>query len=443
MAASKRFNRAFAVKRLTEIYDNHVILSAAVGIDNLNQRAFWSIRADQIAIVERKALADTYEFTKYKLKLISKGRGQVPREISIPTIRDRIALRALCDFLGDLFRGVVDFQIPQEIIKKVKSELASGSYDSFIKLDVANFFPSVKHEELARRIRRRTRDPRVVGLVLRALRTPTVTKSATKATVMTLGIPQGLSISNVLAAAYLSNLDTRYAKDSTIAFHRFVDDILILCNHADVASIVKDITSRYRRLGLQIHKPGVESEKSKVGSIGESFGYLGYLFDGTRVSVREASVERLRESLVSIFSAYKHSKTKSVDFLLWRLNLRITGCIFQRKAKGWLFFFSEIDDEALLHQLDHFVDRLVDRFGAPIVPKKFVRSYFQIRHRRHESSYIPNFDKFDLEDMKGVLRDYFNMKVGSLADEEIRYEFRKRIDRQVRDLLTDVQNFGY
>ena len=41
----------------------------------------------------------TYAFSKYKQKLISKGAGKAPREISIPTTRDRVALRALSDFL--------------------------------------------------------------------------------------------------------------------------------------------------------------------------------------------------------------------------------------------------------------------------------------------------------------------------------------------------------
>jgi hypothetical protein len=31
---------------------------------------------------------------------------------------------------------------------------------------------------------------------------------------------------------------------------------------------------------------------------------------------------------------------------------------------------------------------------------------------------------------------------GSLSDEEVKFEFKKRISKQAKDLLTDVQNFS-
>ena len=428
---------------MQKVYDEQVCLSAAVGLDNLSQRSFWKVRDEQIQIIERKVGAATYNFTNYKLKLISKGRGKIPREISIPTIRDRIALRALCDFLANVYAETIEFTIPQHLIRSIKQEIDTGKYDSFIKLDITQFFPSVRHQELQRRLRRKMRSPAIIDLIVRALRTPTVTRTSPKSSLESKGIPQGLSVSNILAAAYLLNIDRHFYSKNNLNYLRYVDDILILCSKDDVAEIVGEVRKRYRRIGLQIYEPTDGGDKSVVGSIGDVFTYLGYKFEGNAVGVREASVEKLKDSLVSIFSAYEHSSRKSEEFLLWRLNLRITGCIFRKKAKGWIFFFSEINDEKLLHTLDRYVDRLLERFSVSITPKRFVRSYYQVLHHRHRSTYIPNFDKFELDDMKLVLTTYFGTNLHQLTGEEIRYAFMKRIEKQVRDLLTDVQEVGY
>ncbi len=442
MSVRERFEHHFSESNLKSLYQDLIVLSTATGIDNLNQKSFWPTINDQVRIISNKALRGTYKFTKYKLKLISKGRGKAPREISIPTIRDRIALRAICNFLVEQYKDSVNFELPQYMVKKAKDEIQSKKYDGFIKLDVSNFYPTIKHKELLGRLRRKIRNPEILNFIERAIQTPTVSKSSPIDKTPTLGIPQGLSISNVLAAIYLLNIDKKLSGDTNIAYHRYVDDVFILCKYQNVQNITDDAIKMFRKIGLKIHTPKKESEKSITGKIGENFDYLGYQFEGDLISPRPASIEKLKESLVSIFTGYKHSKIKSVDFLLWRLNLRITGCVFQNKSKGWMFFFSEINNETILHNLDRHISKLADRFDVKVTPKRFVRTYYEIKHAKYKTNYIPNFDKYSLEQMKNVLVTYFNKDISTLNDEEVEYEFRKRIDKQVRDLLTDVQDFS-
>lgn len=443
MSVRGRFEYFFSDKNLHCTYDENVILSSASGIDNLSQKQFWPRLNDEIQIISRKVLNGNYRFTKYKIKLISKGRGKVPREISIPTIRDRIALRALCDFLVERFRSVVKFELPQNMVKRAKAEIKSGKYSGFIKLDVSNFYPSISHQELLKRLRKRIRNPEIIQFIEGAISTPTVSKPRASDRKESSGVPQGLSISNVLAAIYLVNIDKHFGGLAGIAYHRYVDDIFILCDYDDVYTISADVARRFRRIGLNIHDPLKVPEKSVIGKVGEKFDYLGYQFDGNNISPREASIEKLKESLVSIFTSYKHSKVKSQEFLLWRLNLRITGCVFQNKAKGWMFFFSEINNETILHNLDRHVLQLMGRFGVAFTPKRFVRAYYEIKHSKYETKYIPNFDNYTIEQMVEVLESHFGKSTAKLTDEEIEFEFKKRIDKQVRELLTDVQDFGY
>ncbi|WP_045047480.1 reverse transcriptase/maturase family protein [Rouxiella chamberiensis] len=438
------YDRIFKEDNLIRIYKEFVILSAATGIDNMTHKKLWEIFDSQISIIRRKVLLGEYRFTKYKLKLISKGRGKPPREISIPTIRDKIALRALCDFLQNRFSASLKFSIPQLVVKDIKEVLLSAEYDAFIKLDVSNFYPKINHKKLLTTLRKRIRDERILALILSAITAPTVSKSSSSDKLATVGVPQGLSISNVLAAIYLSNIDKYYSQMEGIKYFRYVDDILILCRKEECIQLSKDVIKRFKNIRLEIHDPIKSPDKSSVGVLGVSdFSYLGYQFSSTQVSAKQASKDRLRESIMSIFTGYKYSKIKSKEFLEWRVNLRITGCVFQAKSKGWLFFFSEINDEVFLHAMDAFINRLCIRYNVKINVKSFVRAFYQVKHNRSKTSYIPNFDNYTEEQMCDVLNKYFKKSTENMRLEEISYNFRKRISKQVKELETDITDAGY
>ena len=442
MTISDTFSKHFSTKVLKEVFTHHVVYSKATGIDNLDSYAFRAQSDNHIEILSRKVLSGSYKFTKYKLKLISKGRNKVPREISIPTVRDRIALRSLCNFLTEIYQESIKFNLPQNVIKNVKQDLNTGAYDACIKLDVTNFYPSIKHTEMISRLGKKIRNDNIKNTILSAIASPTVSVSAASDTPPEKGVPQGLAVSNILAAIYLSNIDSYFESIENLKYYRYVDDVLIFCNLSEADEIAKLAISRFRKIGLKIYDPIKSPHKSSIGPISKGFDYLGYKFEAESVTARISSVERLKQSLVSIFTSYKYSKKKSEDFLLWRLNLRITGCIYENKSKGWLFFFSEITDESLLHSLDHYVKKLIQRFGVNITPKKFVRSFKELSHRKYETNYIPNFDKYELEQMKTVLIKYFRLNLDKLEDEEIEFEFKKRLNRQVKDLQVDVMNFS-
>lgn len=443
MTVTDVFESHFSVDNLKKIFSERIVYSRATGIDNLDQYAFRPQLEKHAEILSRKALSGNYKFTKYKLKLVSKGRNKTPREISIPTVRDRIALRALCNFLTEIYQGVIEFELPQHVIKKIKSDLSSGNYDACIKLDVANFYPSIKHKEMIARLGKKIRNPSIKDIILSAITTPTVSISKVADLPMDRGVPQGLSVSNILASIYLSNIDVYLKSTPNIKCYRYVDDILIFCDLAEAITVSSLVVNKFKKIGLKVYDPLKTPEKSSIGPVSEGFDYLGYRFTSRNVTARIGSVERLKNSLVSIFTNYKYAKKKNEEFLLWRLNLRITGCVYENKRKGWVVFFAEITDESLLHSLDHYVVKLIKRFGVQIKPKKFSRAFKELNHRKYETKYIPNFDTYDLEQMKEVLTDYFRFDIGVLQDEEIEYEFKKRLSKQVKDLQVDVMDFSY
>ncbi len=155
MKTIESFDSYYNTEYLREFYLNNVSLSPTTGIDNMSHEFLWQNLDEQLEIINRKVISSTYNFSKYKLKLISKGRGKPPREISIPTIRDKIALKALCNFLQFKYQNIINFDLPQSMIRELKLEISSRNFNSFIKLDVANFYPSIDHVKLISRLRKK------------------------------------------------------------------------------------------------------------------------------------------------------------------------------------------------------------------------------------------------------------------------------------------------
>jgi len=139
MSAYKYFNREFREASLIKTYHNHVEESTAVGLDKIGRDKFRDEYLEHIEIINRKAINSTYKFTPYKKKLISKGENKNPRVISIPTFRDRITLRALCNILSDTYKKDLSLEIPQVKILSINSNIKKKKYDSYIKIDVSNF----------------------------------------------------------------------------------------------------------------------------------------------------------------------------------------------------------------------------------------------------------------------------------------------------------------
>lgn len=438
------FKKSYEVENLRKIYFEKIKFRASAGIDRINSRVFERDLSNNLQIINRKVLNGTYKFTRYKEKLISKGKGKHPRVISIPTIRDKIVLRVLCDILLELFSSDIDHKIVQTIISNVKYEINSDKYNYFHKYDIENFYPSIKHEFLFKKIRRRIRYSPLLSLINNAISQSTECHSGhLGSSECCEGVPQGLSISNILASIYLIEPDKRI-NEMNCEYFRYVDDMLVLCEKSKEKEIDLLITDIFKDLGLNIHIKS-EDGKSVSGDYSKNFTYLGYKYQQPILTVRNKSKINLRNSLIKIFTQFKYSKKKNIKLLEWNLNLRMTGCIFNDKKYGWMFFFSQIDDLKLLYQLDHFVSKMFERFNIDITKvrlKRFVRVYSEILNNLQSTNYIPNFSQLTIVEKRDLLNEMFDLKL-SLRDEiEINDRFDKIIYRSIKDIEKDFQNFS-
>lgn len=427
------FDDQFTVENLAAIFRDKVSQSGTVGKDGIDPAAFEKNLDQEILLIRRNVADQRYRFTTYKQRLVLKGAGKPPREISIAGVRDRVCLRALTNALSRIFDEAKPVLAHRHIAEiKAYTKPLSDDY-SFVQMDVQGFFPSLLHSELMRRLRSKTRNRKLLALVEAAIKTSTgVAGSNDK------GVPQGLSISNVLASIYMLPIDEE-ARDKYV-YYRYVDDILIICKTQNAHANLEFMTKRLARVGLHVHEPGPGS-KTKIEPLSRGVEYLGYLLTPSKVSIRRSSFRNIIESLVSVATAAKYKPTDRRQ--VRRLNLKITGCFVNGKRYGSMFYFSMTDDKEQLRRLDRFVARLwkkigFERYGKP---KTFIKTFHEIKYNLNSTKYIPRFDDFTVEEMMRFICDYEGREleeVRNWTEEKIRKSFKRHVKREVSDLLKDM-----
>lgn len=117
----------------------------------------------------------TYGFTRFKERLILRGASREPRQISIPTVRDRLTLRAVCQVLHRFEPRSVG-PSPHKVVDQVVRAIRGGDGDrAFVRVDVKNFFPSIIHARLEKALSQIGLGESVKHLCMAAVSTPTGT----------------------------------------------------------------------------------------------------------------------------------------------------------------------------------------------------------------------------------------------------------------------------
>lgn len=456
LSAAYEFKKVFSYRNLRRVYYERIKETGAIGIDRIRPVRLEARLKDELKLVVEKITAGTYKFTPYKEKLISKGQGVPPRIVSIPTARDRIVLRGLCELLSTVF-SEAKLVLPQVAIDSLGEALSTGVYAEYIKIDLRNFYPSIPHEIVFKALRKKIRKAEILTLIRTALETPTVseTKGSKGSKPSLVGVPQGLAISNLLAEIALMSVDSLFEKRTDIWYKRYVDDILILVPSGFAHTVSVEIISSLKSLGLEPHPPGEVGSKSKIAPLAEPFSFLGYEITGGVISIRRESVLKFESSLASIFTAYRHrlfhaktavEKQAVVANCRWRLNLRITGCVFEGRRLGWVFYFSQITTTKPLRSVNRTIESLLGRFSLTgvIKPKSLIKTYYEA-HRKDKDlhSYIPNFDAMPVWQQRDVLSLMLGAdKIQKLSDERVEELFKMRIATMVRELEADLSGLS-
>lgn len=440
VTAAESFLCRFSDDSLAEIFVSEVFAKPTVGIDKVTVAHFASNLDANVEVISRKVKAGSYQFTSYSQLLSLKGADSLPRELCIPTVRDKVTLKALSHVLDDVFGDECKTGQPQMLVDRVVAAASTGKFDTYLKFDLKRFYSSINHNLLLKTLRRRMRKKELLDLIEDAITTPSVAFGASSRKLRTKGVPEGLPISNRLANLFLRKLDLSFSMREGIAYYRYVDDVLVLCGSHAADDLIEQMKNLTGRLDLELN-----SEKTKCGLLANSrLDFLGYTFFGNCAHIGIKAKRNIERSLETHFSNHREDSEKQ---WLWRLNLRITGCritedgaSFQRF--GWLYYYSRADEVAYLSRLDSLIRKIARRrdISLPEGVKSFKKAFYEIKYKEGRTKYIPTFDlRMPVEEKRRILSESFGMRgIDQKTDDEVSALFNRNLRREVSLLEKDV-----
>jgi len=279
------FEKYFEIDYLKELYNKKLNNSMAKGIDKINSLSFSHRLDEELKIVNTKAINGSYRFSVFVEKLKLKGRNKHPRIISIPTLRDRIVLLSIKEILHDVFPECINNNLPNSYIRDIKRFLYNHQNQCyFLKLDIQRFYDRIQRPLLISMISERIKDETLLKLISLAINTPSVPLNTQVSKyedfVTSEGIPQGLSISNILAQIYVSKLDQIIDKRKYF-YRRYVDDIIILNKNKISKYRYDNIEKVLKDIGLSLN-----DEKKEEGDLRKGFTFLSYKITPNQISVQ-------------------------------------------------------------------------------------------------------------------------------------------------------------
>jgi hypothetical protein len=419
----------------------------ATGRDGQQGRDLSDLSDDELSGVAARCATGEYKFSPYKQLLVIKNANSKPREVAIPQSRDFLVQKILLAYLQSA--APVPSPNAPKLVSELKTVISDGA--KFLRLDLTDFYGSICHDLLERVLSNSAIDPAAIQLVMSAIKTPTLAEGPKRnfeSASTTKGVPQGLPISNHLAELFMATFDKAMKEKHPGRYFRFVDDILFVTESELSNRETEKIEASLSQSGLSLNK-----DKQATGDVALGFDYLGYRFTSDMISVRESTRSKYENSLVrNIRVMPRNDKTVATPYVKarWRLNLRITGCVYQGRRIGWLQYFVHLTDLSLLSDFQRMVDRQValDEKWSGFKPKKFLKVLAILRSPSMglSSNYIPNFDRHSLEDMKGELRRIFGYKekvLQAMTAEEVRKAFFREIGREISALEKEIATNYY
>lgn len=329
---------------LREAYRMAKANDGAPGIDGVTFQALEAEGVEPFLERLREELVQrTYRPQRARKVEIPKGGGKM-RQLSIPTIRERVVQGALKLILEPIFEA--DFQpgsfgyrpkkSAHAAIQRVSHAILEGK-TYIIDFDLRSYFDTVRHHIVLGKVARRVDDDAVLWLLKLLL------EASGKQ-----GVPQGGIISPLLSNLYLNEVDkmlerakavTRHERWTKVEFARFAEDMVILVDSHPRQQWLRQAVEKRLREELAKLEVEVNEEKSRKVDLqrGESFGFLGLDFRRVR-SLRGRWMALLlpkgkkRTALLSkLKEIFRASRSQPVRAVIDKINPIL---------RGWVQYFA-------------------------------------------------------------------------------------------------------
>jgi len=376
----------------------------APGVDGVTFEAVEAEGVERFLDQLHQELAQrTYRPQKARKVEIPKGGGKM-RQLSIPSIRDRVVQGALKLILEPIFEA--DFQpgsfgyrpkkSAHTAIQRVSTAILEGK-TYVIDFDLRSYFDTVRHHIVLEKVARRVDDEAVLWLLKLLL------EASGKQ-----GVPQGGVISPLLSNLYLNEVDrmlerakavTRHERWTGVEYARFADDLVILVNSHPRQQWLRQAVEKRLREELAKLLVEVNEEKSRKVDLqrGESFGFLGFEF--RRVRSRRGRwmplllpKSKKRTALLSkLKEIFRNFRSQPVGQVIEKINPIL---------RGWVKYFAIGHSSRCFSYIQNWVEMKIRRHLARACQrrgfgwKRWSREWLYDTLRlfsEYRVSYVPSF----------------------------------------------------
>ncbi len=158
----------------------------------------------------------------------------------------------------------------------------------FCKTDVKSYYDSIDHYTLMMKLYEHIEDRTIMGYVWQFLNRCVEWGGLYQD--IKRGISRGLSLSPLLGAFYLTDLDHRM-EGVDVKYFRYMDDILILASTRwKLKKAIRVLNETLEELKLEKHP-----DKTDMGRTEKGFDFLGYHFSPRGLSLADKTVENFLE----------------------------------------------------------------------------------------------------------------------------------------------------
>lgn len=245
------------------------------GIDGISINLFDEKLDININTLKQELTEKKWQPEPY-LKISIPKKEKERRILGLLCIKDKIVQQAIKQIIEPKFEksfvsnsyGYRPGKGHGRAVRFAKSCCQNKAYPYLLRLDIDNFFDTIDHEILFKRIYPLINDDEIFRLIQLCVKMGMVNKQM-KWNEVVQGVPQGAVLSPLLANFYLHSFD-QFVLSRTKMYVRYADDFIILCKSNEEANklLVECSSFLEKRLKLKLNPPTISEVKNGIEFLG-------------------------------------------------------------------------------------------------------------------------------------------------------------------------------